>query len=85
VARFQVHGFDHPERTRLSPDVIELQLAHTEQNEVRAAYNRAQHLNERRTMMQWLADYLDDLRLARQITAAAAWGRPKKPSWRRCP
>jgi hypothetical protein len=34
------------------PDVIELQLAHAERNKVRAAYNRAQRLGERRTMMQ---------------------------------
>jgi len=45
-----------------APDVIELQLAHQERNEVRAAYNRAQRLNERRKMMQAWADYLDALR-----------------------
>ena len=45
-----------------APDVIELQLAHQELNEVRTAYNRAQRLNERRKMMQAWADYLDGLR-----------------------
>jgi integrase len=40
-------------------DVIERQLAHTEQNSVRAAYNHAQYLPERREMMQWWADYLE--------------------------
>ena len=45
-----------------APDVIELQLAHAERNEVRAAYNRAQRLEERRRMMQAWADYLDGLR-----------------------
>jgi len=30
---------------------------------VRAAYNRANYLDERRRMMQWYADYLDELRL----------------------
>jgi hypothetical protein len=35
-----------------APDVIELQLAHAERNKVRAAYNRAQRLAERRKMMQ---------------------------------
>jgi integrase len=44
------------------PDVIELQLAHAERNEVRGAYNRAQRLNDRRKMMQAWADYLDSLR-----------------------
>jgi integrase len=34
------------------PDLIELQLAHAERNKVRAAYNKAQRLPERRKMMQ---------------------------------
>ena len=40
--------------------VVERQLAHTERNSVRAAYNHAQYLPERRAMMQWWADYLDE-------------------------
>lgn len=43
-------------------DVIERQLAHTERNKVRAAYNRAEHLPERRRMMAAWADYLDSLK-----------------------
>lgn len=39
-------------------DVIERQLAHSERNSVRAAYNYAQYLPERRIMMQKWADYL---------------------------
>jgi hypothetical protein len=46
------------------PDAIELQLAHSERNEVRAAYNRAKRIPERRAMMQSWADYLDKLRLS---------------------
>ncbi len=42
-------------------DVIERQLAHAEQNRVRAAYHRAEYLEERRKMMQAWADYLDSL------------------------
>lgn len=42
-----------------SSDVIERQLAHAERNKVRASYNHAQYLPERRKMMQWWADYLD--------------------------
>lgn len=42
-------------------DVIERQLAHAERNKVKAAYNYAQYLPERRKMMQVWADYLDDL------------------------
>ena len=58
------HGFRATASTILNengfvPDVIERQLAHAERNEVRAAYNHAQHLAERRKMMQWWADYLD--------------------------
>ena len=50
-----------------APDVIELQLAHAERNKVRAAYNKAQRLPERRKMMQAWADYLDGLRAGGQI------------------
>lgn len=61
------HGFRAMASTSLNelgfpPDVIELQLAHVERNKVRAAYNRAQRLPERRKMMQSWADYLDELR-----------------------
>jgi integrase len=44
------------------PDVIELQLAHSERNKARAAYNKAKRLTERRQMMQAWSDYLDELR-----------------------
>lgn len=61
------HGFRAMASTRLnemgwSSDVIERQLAHAERNKVRAAYNRAQYLDERRTMLAAWADYLDGLR-----------------------
>ena len=57
------HGFRTIASTSLNelgwnPDLIELQLAHAERNEVRAAYNRAQRLAERRKLMQQWADYL---------------------------
>ncbi|MGF6777842.1 integrase [Paraburkholderia sp. GAS334] len=45
------HGFNR--------DWIELQLAHSERDDVRAAYNHAQYLPERRKMMQWWGDYLE--------------------------
>lgn len=41
-----------------NPDAIERQLAHKETNKIRAAYNRAEYLDERRRMMQWYADYI---------------------------
>ncbi len=62
------HGFRAMASTSLNeqgwnPDLIELQLAHAERNKVRAAYNRASRLSERRNMMQAWANYLDNLRL----------------------
>lgn len=61
------HGFRTLASTLLNeqgwhPDLIELQLAHKERNKVRAPYNRAQRLAERRQMMQAWADYLDGLK-----------------------
>ena len=61
------HGFRSMASTTLNeqgwhPDLIELQLAHAERNAVRAAYNKAQRLPERRKMMQAWADHLDSLR-----------------------
>ncbi|OOZ34939.1 tyrosine-type recombinase/integrase [Solemya velesiana gill symbiont] len=44
------------------PGVIERQLAHSEQNRVRAAYHRSEYLEERKKMMQAWADYLDGLK-----------------------
>lgn len=43
-------------------DWIERELAHEDVNKIRAIYNRAAYLEQRRTMMQAWADYLDDLR-----------------------
>jgi integrase len=60
------HGFRSTASTVLNEhgfpsDVIERQLAHGERNQVRAAYNHAQYLSERRKMMQWWADYLEEV------------------------
>ncbi|MEI2771853.1 MAG: hypothetical protein V9G98_14290 [Candidatus Competibacter sp.] len=48
-------------------DAIERQLAHAEKDGVRAAYNRAEHLPERRRMMQAWADYLDGLKRGAEV------------------
>lgn len=66
------HGFRSMASTLLNeqgwhPDLIELQLAHAERNKVRAAYNRALRLDERRKMMQAWSDYLDGLRAADNV------------------
>ena len=60
------HGFRSTASTILNesgfpPDVIERQLAHSERDGVRAAYNHAQYLPQRREMMQWYADHLEKL------------------------
>jgi len=60
------HGFRATASTILNEngfnrDVIERQLAHAERNSVRAAYNYAQYIPERRKMMQWWSDHLDRL------------------------
>ena len=60
------HGFRSMASTLLNeqgwpPDVIERQLAHVERNQVRAAYNRAEYLEERKKMMQEWADWLEGL------------------------
>lgn len=61
------HGFRSMASTRLHEmqwphHLIERQLAHGERNKSAAAYNYAEHLPERRAMMQAWADYLDGLR-----------------------
>ncbi len=54
--------------TGFNPDAIERQLAHMESNSVRAAYTyHARYLDERRTMMQWWADYLDEMRASGKV------------------
>jgi integrase len=61
------HGFRSMASTLLNEqgwnrDAIERQLAHGERNNIRAAYNYAEYLPERRKMMQHWADYLDELK-----------------------
>ncbi|MGH8292764.1 MAG: tyrosine-type recombinase/integrase [Gammaproteobacteria bacterium] len=68
------HGFRSMASTLLNeqgwqPDVIERQLAHAERNAVRAAYNYAEHVPERRKMMQAWADYLSSLREGSKVVA----------------
>ena len=63
---FSAHGFRATASTILNeagyrPDVIERQLAHAERNKVRASYNRAEYLEERRAMMQQWADLTEQL------------------------
>ncbi|MBP2153961.1 integrase [Erwinia rhapontici] len=64
------HGFRTMARGALgesglwSDDAIERQLSHTERNNVRAAYiHTSEHLDERRLMVQWWSDFLDENRI----------------------
>lgn len=63
------HGFRSTARTLMAeqledvhPDVVEAQLAHGKSGPLGAAYDRAEYMAQRRTMMQTWADYLDKLR-----------------------
>ena len=62
------HGFRATARTMIDerlgidPNVIEAQLAHSVPGKLGRAYNRTQHLDQRRDMMKKWADYVDQLR-----------------------
>lgn len=65
------HGFRHTAATLMNEhksdhgfdaDVIEKQMAHKGKNKIRATYNHAEYLKERKQLMQWWADYLDCLK-----------------------
>jgi integrase len=82
------HGFRSIASTLLNeqgwnPDAIERQLAHGEQNGVRAAYNDAEHVPLRRPMMQAWADYLDRLREAARAAERARMAERDRPTGRR--
>ncbi len=62
--KFSAHGFRATASTLLNemgyrPDVIEKQLAHRERNQVRASYNHASYMEERKAMMQQWADFVE--------------------------
>ena len=68
------HGFRSMASTLLhekgwNHQAIERQLAHSERNLVSAAYNFAEHLAERRKMMQDWADYLDSLKQSLNVVS----------------
>ena len=68
-SRATIHGFRSlassilNESGKWNSDAIERQLAHSEKDQVRAAYNRATYLEERKRMMQWYADYLEEIKV----------------------
>jgi len=68
-----VHGFRAVARTMLDevlgyrPDLIEHQLAHAVRDANGRAYNRTRFLDERKTMLQGWADYLDRVRAGADV------------------
>jgi integrase len=73
------HGFRAMASTLLNEqglnhDWIEIQLAHAESNKIRAAYNRAKYLPQRKIMMQQWADYLDNLRKGADVIQLLDFG-----------
>lgn len=66
------HGFRSTASTLLhelgwESQLIELQLAHSDRNKVRAAYNRAERLADRKKMMQAWSDHLDTLKAGGKV------------------
>jgi integrase len=67
------HGFRATLRTiarekfRVDADVLEAQLAHAKKDEIQAAYDRTQFLEERHKLVQVWADYLEELRKGAQV------------------
>ena len=45
----------------LNPDAIERQLSHAERNQVRAAYNRGEYLEERKQLLKHWSQYIASL------------------------
>ncbi|MBL5899703.1 tyrosine-type recombinase/integrase [Lelliottia amnigena] len=69
------HGFRHTMSTILhekgfNTAWIEMQLAHVDKNSIRGTYNHAQYLEGRREMMQWYADYIDNLKQQSKVLTA---------------
>lgn len=72
AGKFSAHGFRGTASTLLHEmnyrsEIIERQLAHAEGNKVKAAYNKAEYLTERKLMMQQWADYIGSLNDATNV------------------
>ena len=75
------HGFRAMASTLLNetgkwhPDAIERQLAHVESNDVRRAYARGEHWDERVRMMQDWSKKLDQMRSGAKVLTGTFGGR----------
>ncbi|HDZ55708.1 MAG TPA: DUF4102 domain-containing protein [Pseudomonas xinjiangensis] len=54
------------------PELIEVALAHVDKNEVRAAYNRADYVDRRRSMMEWWSDHINKAATGSRSVVAAS-------------
>ena len=45
---------------QFNPDIIEAALYHLDPNEQRRTYNRTDYLNQRRVMMEWWSQHIED-------------------------
>jgi integrase len=67
AGRNTVHGFRTVASTSLhnserwKHEVVEKQMSHLVGTKVSRAYNKAEHLNKRREMLQWWSNYVDSL------------------------
>ncbi|MFT5727676.1 MAG: integrase [Desulforhopalus sp.] len=50
------------ESSLFASEVIEKALAHEEKNKIKGAYNRSEYIGQRRELLQWWSDYLEELR-----------------------
>lgn len=69
------HGFRHTMSTILHEQGfdtawIETQLAHVDKNSIRGTYNHAQYLEGRREMLQWYADYMEELEKGSDVVSS---------------
>ena len=60
-ATFSTVANENIDKHGCNSDIIELCLAHVENNKVKEAYNHAKNLKARAKLMQWWSDYLDKL------------------------
>lgn len=59
---FSTIAYEHMNQHNYTGEVIEALLAHQEANKVKDAYNRATYKEPMRKLIQWYADYLDELK-----------------------
>ncbi|MGZ9736883.1 integrase domain-containing protein [Pseudomonas sp. GNP012] len=64
------HGWD--------PELIEVALAHVDNNEVRSAYNRAEYIERRRPMMAWWSEHIQEASTGNLSVSAITENRDKK-------